>query len=95
MAILKGTNALYTGNSTSITDQPNQGLRRRHNFGDRVYKLSPQETPFFAYLNAVGKMPTDDPVFRVLEDRAPTKWADRTFQTASVEAGVILFHYKQ
>ena len=89
MAILKGTNALYTGNSTSITDQPNQGLRRRHNFGDRVYKLSPQETPFFAYLNAVGKMPTDDPVFRVLEDRAPTKWADRTFQTASVEAGVI------
>ncbi|MDP6587524.1 MAG: DUF5309 family protein, partial [Anaerolineales bacterium] len=33
----------------------------------------------FAYLNAVGKFPTDDPVYRVLEDRAPTKWADRTF----------------
>ena len=73
----------------AVSGQPAQGQRRRHNFGDRVYKLAPQETPFFAYLNAVGKMPTDDPVFRVLEDRAPTKWADRTFVTASVAAGVI------
>ena len=65
--------------SSSITGQPDQGQRRRHNFGDRMYKLSPEETPFFAYLSAVGKAPTDDPVFRVLEDRAPTKWADRSF----------------
>jgi len=64
-----------TGNPT-----PQHGQRRRHNFGDRVYKLTPEETPFFAYLNAVGKYPTDDPVFRVLEDRAPTKWADRSFE---------------
>ena len=59
---------------------PQHGIRRRHNFGDRMYKLSPEETPFFAYLSAVGKAPTDDPVFRVLEDRAPIKWADRSFQ---------------
>ena len=65
--------------SSSITGQPDQGQRRRHNFGDRMYKLSPEETPFFAYLSAVGKAPTDDPVFRVLEDRAPIQWADRTF----------------
>jgi len=65
--------------STSDGQSPQQGLRRRHNFGDRMYKLSPEETPFFAYLSAVGKAPTDDPVFRVLEDRAPTKWADRSF----------------
>ena len=65
--------------STSGGESPQQGLRRRHNFGDRMYKLSPEETPFFAYLSAVGKAPTDDPVFRVLEDRAPTKWADRSF----------------
>ena len=58
---------------------PQHGIRRRHNFGDRMYKLSPEETPFFAYLSAVGKAPTDDPVFRVLEDRAPIKWADRSF----------------
>ena len=79
------TDSFYTGNTTG-DPAPQHGQRRRHNFGDRVYKLSPQETPFFAYLNAVGKFPTDDPVFRVLEDRAPTKWADRTFETASASA---------
>ena len=66
--------------ATTGGETPQQGLRRRHNFGDRMYKLSPEETPFFAYLSAVGKAPTDDPVFRVLEDRAPMKWADRSFQ---------------
>ena len=76
---LLGTNDFYVGSTTGDPD-PQHGQRRRHNFGDRVYKLAPDETPFFAYLNAVGKMPTDDPVFRVLEDRAPTKWADRSFQ---------------
>ena len=85
---LKSDNTLYTG-YTSDAVEPKHGQRRKHNFGDRVYKLTPEETPFFAYLNAVGKVPTDDPIFRVLEDRAPTKWADRTFSTASVTAGVI------
>ena len=75
--------------SSSITGQPDQGQRRRHNFGDRMYKLSPEETPFFAYLSAVGKAPTDDPVFRVLEDRAPTKWAARSFATDTAGAGVL------
>jgi hypothetical protein len=79
MAQIKSSDTFYTG-STSLGQSPQHGQRRRHNFGDRVYKLAPQETPFFAYLNAVGKFPTDDPVFRVLEDRAPTKWADRSFQ---------------
>ena len=78
MASIKSYDADIVASAGSITGQPDQGQRRRHNFGDRVYKLAPQETPFFAYLNAVGKMPTDDPVFRVLEDRAPTKWADRS-----------------
>ena len=31
----------------AVSGQPAQGQRRRHNFGDRVYKLAPQETPFF------------------------------------------------
>jgi len=77
--MLKNTASNYVGETTGTPD-PQHGLRRRHNFGDRVYKLAPEETPFFAYLNAVGKFPTDDPVFRVLEDRAPLKWADRSFQ---------------
>ena len=75
---LKSSNALYTGQTTGAI-APQQGLRRRHNFGDRVYKLTPDETPFFVYLNAVAKMPTNDPVFRVLEDREPIKWTDRSF----------------
>ena len=65
--------------STSGGISPQHGQRRRHNFGDRVYKLAPEETPFFAYLNAVGKYPTDDPVFRVLEDRAPLKTFNREY----------------
>ena len=75
---LKSSNTLYTSPTTGAID-PQQGLRRRHNFGDRVYKLTPDETPFFVYLNAVAKMPTNDPVFRVLEDREPIKWTDRSF----------------
>ena len=69
--------------ATTGDPAPQHGQRRRHNFGDRMYKLSPEETPFFAYLSAVGKAPTDDPVFRVLEDRAPTKWADRSFSVVA------------
>tara|TARA_R100000231_G_scaffold139390_1_gene120452 strand:+ start:1089 stop:2513 length:1425 start_codon:yes stop_codon:yes gene_type:complete len=85
---LKSSNALYTGQTTGAI-APQQGLRRRHNFGDRVYKLTPDETPFFVYLNAVAKMPTNDPVFRVLEDREAIKWTDRTFVTNTAEAGVL------
>lgn len=85
---LKSSNALYTGQTTGAI-APQQGLRRRHNFGDRVYKLTPDETPFFVYLNAVAKMPTNDPVFRVLEDREAIKWTDRTFVTDVANAGII------
>jgi len=76
--------------ATSGGVAPQHGQRRRHNFGDRVYKLAPEETPFFAYLNAVGKYPTDDPVFRVLEDRAPLKWADRQYAFTVDEDDTIL-----
>ena len=72
--------------ATSDGQTPQHGQRRRHNFGDRMYKLSPEETPFFAYLSAVGKAPTDDPVFRVLEDRAPVRWADRSFSISASSA---------
>ena len=78
MASIKSYDSNLTP-ASSGGQTPQHGQRRRHNFGDRMYKLSPEETPFFAYLSAVGKAPTDDPVFRVLEDRAPTKWADRSF----------------
>ena len=91
---IKSDNGNFTG-STSNTVTPTQGLRRRHNFGDRVYKLTPEETPFFVYLNAVSKMPTDDPVFRVLEDREQISWTDRTFNISLPAASDTLIIEKE
>jgi hypothetical protein len=43
--------------------------RRIFNFGERVAELAPQQSPFFTYLSNVAKVPTDDPVFKFLEQR--------------------------
>ena len=43
--------------------------RRIFNFGERVAELAPQQSPFFTYLSNVAKIPTDDPVFKFLEQR--------------------------
>lgn len=51
--------------------------RRIFNFGDRVAELAPQQSPFFTYLSRVAKKPTDDPVFKFLEQRH--QWQRRTF----------------
>ena len=62
--------------------------RRLYNFGDRVADLSPEESPFFVYLSKVSKAPTDDPVFRFLEDRSKIDWTDRSLlSAASVNSG--------
>ena len=83
------TNTNYVGSTTGAV-APQHGLRRRHNFGDRVYKLTPEETPFFVYLSRVAKFPTDDPIFRVLEDREQMKWTDRTFNLAMANTDVLV-----
>ena len=51
--------------------------RRIFNFGDRVSELAPQQSPFFVYLSKVAKKPTDDPVFKFLEQRH--QWQRRNF----------------
>tara|TARA_R100000655_G_scaffold45974_1_gene82804 strand:- start:36737 stop:38056 length:1320 start_codon:yes stop_codon:yes gene_type:complete len=43
--------------------------RRLFNFGERVAELAPAQSPFFVYLSKVAKKPTDDPVFKFLEQR--------------------------
>lgn len=43
--------------------------RRIYNFGERIAELSPMESPFYVYLSRVAKKPTDDPVFKFLEQR--------------------------
>jgi len=60
--------------------------RRMFNFGDRVAELAPKQSPFFTYLSKVAKKPTDDPVFKFLEQRH--QWQRRNFKvkTAAVTA---------
>jgi hypothetical protein len=53
--------------------------RRLYSFGDRVAELAPEESPFFVYLSKVAKVPTDDPVFRFLENRSKIDWTSREF----------------
>lgn len=52
--------------------------RRMFNFGDRVAELAPKQSPFFTYLSKVAKKPTDDPVFKFLEQRY--QWQRRNFE---------------
>ena len=52
--------------------------RRKFDFGDRVAELAPQQSPFFVYLNKVAKKPTNDPVFKFLEQRH--QWQRRNFE---------------
>ena len=63
-----------TGTGTASLDN----TRRKFNFGDRVAELAPQQSPFFVYLNKVAKKPTNDPVFKFLEQRH--QWQRRNFE---------------
>ena len=81
---LKTTNVAQTAsNSHASAHGTTPDNRRLYNFGDRVADLAPEESPFFVYLSKVSKVPTDDPVFRFLEDRSKTDWTDRTFLLAA------------
>ena len=72
-------NVDQTGNTVPSAVGASADLRRIHNFGDRVAELSPDESPFFVYLNKVAKVPTNDPVFRFLENRSKIDWTSRNF----------------
>jgi len=58
--------------------------RRRFNFGDRIAQIAPIETPFFVYLSRVAKLTTDDPVFKMLEQRH--QWQRRYFEVETASA---------
>lgn len=57
--------------------------RRMFNFGDRVAELAPKQSPFFTYLSKVAKKPTDDPVFKFLEQRY--QWQRRNFEVKTAK----------
>ena len=74
---LKSSDITATTSDASVGQRPDR--RRIFNFGDRVAELTPEESPFFVYLNKVAKAPTDDPVFRYLENRNRISFTDRSF----------------
>lgn len=55
------------------------------NFGNRIAELSPLESAFFVYLSKVAKMPTNSPVFKMLERRH--QWQRRDFAVETLKAG--------
>ena len=74
--VLKSSDITATTSDASVGQRPDR--RRIFNFGDRVAELAPEESPFFVYLNQVSKAPTDDPVFRYLENRNRISFTDRS-----------------
>ena len=87
--VLKSSDITATTSDAGVGQRPDR--RRIFNFGDRVAELVPEESPFFVYLNQVAKSPTDDPVFRYLENRNRISFTDRSFKikgaVGSVSAG--------
>jgi len=81
---LKTTDVVQaSSNSHASAHGTTPDVRRLYNFGDRIADLSPEESPFFVYLSKVSKVPTDDSVFRFLEDRSKIDWTSRDFLVAN------------
>ena len=78
---LKSSNITAAATSADVGTAPDQ--RRLYDFSDRVAELSPEESPFFVYLNKMSKNPTDDSLFRFLENRSKIDWTTRTFELAA------------
>ena len=91
MAINKDTlysyNVDQTGNTVPSAVGASADLRRIHDFSDRVHELAPEESPFFVYLTQMSKSPTNDPVFRFLENRSKIDWTTRTMLLAAAVNG--------
>ena len=81
MAITSGQ--LKSTNLTAATTAADYGVapdqRRLYNFSDRIAELAPEESPFFVYLSKTAKLPTDDSLFRYLEDRTKINYTSREF----------------
>ena len=83
--ILKSSDITAAASSAGVGTAPDQ--RRLYDFSDRVAELMPEESPFFVYLNKVAKNPTDDSIFRFLENRTVTNWTSRNFNLAAAVNG--------
>ena len=91
MAVTQGIKSSYdiTAAATSAGVGQAPDRRRLYDFSDRVAELAPEESPFFVYLSKVAKVPTDDPVFRFLENRSKIDWSSRDFLLANTPGTVV------
>ena len=98
MAITSGKITANQFNAVNTATGSDAGLsqdqRRKYNFSDRIAELAPEESPFFVYLSKTAKLPTDDSLFRYLEDRTKINYTSREFfidgnvnSSAAVTAG--------
>ena len=89
MSVTAGIKSSYdiTAAATSAGVGQAPDRRRLYDFSDRVAELAPEESPFFVYLSKVAKVPTDDPVFRFLENRSKIDWTNRNFKLAAAVNG--------
>ena len=78
---VKSSNVTAAATSADVGTAPDQ--RRLYDFSDRIAELSPEESPFYVYLNKMSKNPTDDSLFRFLENRSKIDWTTRTFELAA------------
>ena len=74
---IKSTNLTNATTSADYGVAPDR--RRLYNFSDRIAELAPEESPFFVYLSKTAKLPTDDSLFRYLEDRTKINYTSREF----------------
>lgn len=74
---IKSTNLTNATTSADYGVAPDR--RRLYNFSDRIAELAPEESPFFVYLAQTAKLPTDDSLFRYLEDRTKINYTSREF----------------
>ena len=83
---------VYSIGQTDATMQSSSidNSRRMFNFGEKVAELAPKQSPFFTYLSKVAKKPTDDPVFKFLEQRH--QWQRRNFKIKTAMATAAFNH---
>ena len=84
---IKSTNLTNATTSADYGVAPDR--RRLYNFSDRIAELAPEESPFFVYLSKTAKLPTDDSLFRYLEDRTKIQQQRQPLAFAQI----FRFHY--
>ena len=73
-------NTTANGSAGTSLDQ----TRRMYNFGDRIAEIEPAQALFMSYLYKNRKIPTDDPIFKLLEQRH--QWQRRNFYLGEGDA---------